>query len=675
MMADRLTASLRCFSRLIMCPAIAAFLLTASAALAQAPVSFSGVTSFKEQELRAPLQEQMLEIQKRGLTPTRADDTAYYLAAFYRSRGYSKVEVNYVIRGGTLLLSVREGPRTLIRSLQFRGNRNYTPEALSPYVSGTEPAKLAEAKLPYSEKELSEAADRVRAFYSSEGFLDVEVETKGTRVLAGGAFADLVLTIKEGTRYTFGNVTFTSGTGFSDAALREALGAKPEGAFTGYTVDAMERSLQSWLRGKGYYAVEVKSVWDKAKASGGRVGVHFEVQRGAQFRIEKITIRGTDRIRPEFMHRRFANLRGDVYDPARVDETYRELQRTGMFRRLRVVPKTTGPNTLDLEVEVEEAKQRQIAIEAGFSSYDGFIGGVRLSDSNLGGWGRPISLRLEYAQRGFRGELLYTDPWFRESEWSLRARLFAELREERGYSRNASGARIDLSREVRPRWTVGVFGEFTNSSLESTGIEEEFLGPPEYVLGAVGLTSTFDYRDDPLNPRRGWILANSAEFNVIAGEYAFSRFTGRYSFYRSIGRSLIAIGVRAGWIVPAGEASDVPIDLRYFSGGATTVRSFAEKELGPRDRHGFPIGGTWYTVANIEWDFPITGALDGALFADAGNLFNDEAPNVNDLRFAIGVGLRYKLPIGPLRIDYGYNPNPREFEDKGALHLSFGFAF
>jgi outer membrane protein insertion porin family len=405
------------------------------------------------------------------------------------------------------------------------------------------------------------------------------------------------------------------------------------------------------------------------------VDVHFEVKRGAQFRVGKITIRGTDRVRPAFMHRRFGELRGDVYDPAKLDEKYRELQRTGLFRRLRVTPKTTGPATVDIDVEVEEAKQREIAIEAGFSSYDGFIGGVRLADRNVGGWGRPLSLRLEYAQRGFRGELLYIDPWFRESEWSLRARLFSEKREERGYTRTASGGRVDLSRKITPRWTAGAFVEAAHSELESTGIDEELLGPMNYILGAGGLTSTLDYRDDPLNPRHGWILANSAEFNVIAGQYAFTRFTGRYSYYRSIGRSLLAFGVRAGWIIPAGDASEVPIDLRYFNGGATTVRSFAERELGPRDRHGFPVGGTWYTVANLEWDFPITGALDGAVFVDAGNLFNDEAPNINDLRFAVGVGLRYKLPIGPLRIDYGFNPDPREFEDEGALHLSFGFAF
>jgi outer membrane protein insertion porin family len=646
-----------------------------SVSWAQSPVQFIGATSFSQEELRKPMQDQLTEIAQRGLTTTRADDAAYYLAAFYRSKGYSRAEVNYQVRGNTLLLQIREGPRTLIRSLSFRGNRSFDAAALSPYVSGVQAAEIGKANLPYSEKELSEGADRVRAFYGSEGFLDVVVETKGTRVSPSGAAADLVISIQEGTRYTFGAVTFTPGTGFTDAALRDALGAKPEGAFTAHTVDAMQRSLQSWLRGKGYYAVEVVANWDKAKARGGKINVHFEVRRGAQFRINRITVRGTDRLRPDFMEKRFGDLRGEVYDPARLDEKYRELQRTGLFNRLRVAPKQTGPNTLDLEIEVEEAKQKEIGLELGYGSYDGMIAGIRLSDRNLFGRGRPLSLKLEYSTRGFRGELLYIDPWFLESEWSMRARLYSEDRQERGYDKRGEGVRVDFARKLAARWEVSGFLEGAHSKLTSTGIDPTLIGPPDYMLTAIGVTSTLDHRDDALNPRHGWILRNALELNAVDNEIAFTRITARYSYYRAIGRSLVAFGLRGGWIIPAYSASDVPIDLRYFNGGGTTVRSFSERDLGPQDRHGNPIGGTFFTVANIEWNFPITGALDGAIFADAGNLFNDEDPGLSDLRYAIGVGLRYKLPIGPLRIDYGYNPDRREREDIGALHLSFGFAF
>ena len=136
-----------------------------------------------------------------------------------------------------------------------------------------------------------------------------------------------------------------------------------------------------------------------------------------------------------------------------------------------------------------------------------------------------------------------------------------------------------------------------------------------------------------------------------------------------------AAGVRFGWNIPVGEAADVPIDLRYFNGGGGTVRSFEERDLGPKDTNGHPLGGSFYTVANVEWDFPLTDALGGALFVDAGNLTSEATPSLEDMRLGIGAGVRYNLPIGPLRLDIGYNPTRREGEDIGAAHFSFGFAF
>ena len=115
--------------------------------------------------------------------------------------------------------------------------------------------------------------------------------------------------------------------------------------------------------------------------------------------------------------------------------------------------------------------------------------------------------------------------------------------------------------------------------------------------------------------------------------------------------------------------------LRYFSGGGTSVRSFSERALGPKSRGGDPIGGEFFTLLNAELTFPIVGALQGAAFVDAGNLTSSDDIGLSDMRYAVGLGLRYKLPIGPLRLDYGVNPSPRPDEARGAFHFSFGFAF
>jgi len=186
------------------------------------------------------------------------------------------------------------------------------------------------------------------------------------------------------------------------------------------------------------------------------------------------------------------------------------------------------------------------------------------------------------------------------------------------------------------------------------------------------------------------VFDNTLDFasSAIGSQIDFIRSTARFTYFQPIGRepkpgqpdrrTLLAFGARVGIIHSldgSNMVSDLPIDERFFNGGNTTVRSFSERDLGPHDGDN-PIGGEFLTVFNVEYTFPIYGELQGAAFIDAGNLLpSSENPGLDDMRYAIGLGLRYKLPIGPIRLDYGYNPDQRPGEDVGAFHFSFGFAF
>ena len=225
-------------------------------------------------------------------------------------------------------------------------------------------------------------------------------------------------------------------------------------------------------------------------------------------------------------------------------------------------------------------------------------------------------------------------------------------------------------------------------------------------MNTIGLTNTLDFRESPYVNPRGFLIGNTIDVapGGIGSDIEFIRSTMRVGYYLPFGpkpltpgvvddqpissglqrwfrQSSIAFGARAGVIHSlttsgSDEATEIPIDERFFNGGATTVRSFGERELGPHDNHGHPVGGEFFTVFNVEYTFPIFGELQGAVFTDAGNLLpTSEDIGLSDMRYAIGGGLRYKLPVGPIRLDYGVNPDPHEFEDFGAFHFSFGFAF
>ena len=655
----------------------AELLQTALAPAAKQRVEFIGAKSFTEVELTAAVAGQIREIDDHGLTPARGDDTAFYLGAFYRKNGFAIAQVDYEIRGAKVALKINEGPRSLLRAITFTGNKSLSDATLWEYFLGATPERLAKEPemFPFNAGEVASGADRVRGLYLSEGFLDVVVDAPKIDLTENGTRASVALRIEERQRYVFGDVQFRGDSTFTREQLIKAMREPVDGPFSATKLTNAQRNIQSLLKAHGYYQAEVAISADPAKATRGRVAVRFDVTPGHLFFFDGVTAKGTDRLRPDFLPKRFAHLKGEKYDPEKLDETFREMLRTGLFKNLRPSLTPVGADHLRIDLTVEETKAREVGATIGAGSYEGVSIGLRLADRNLFGRGRPLSLGVDYSQRGLRGEFLYVDPWFLDTRFSLRSRLYSAVRDEDGYSKNEIGWRFDFARKLLPHLEIGTFVEQQKVTLTSIGIDPAQLGPTDYFLTSVGLTASIDYRDDPINPSRGFIFTNATDFSTIDGEPAFTRYTVRFSSYLSIQKLLFAFGARSGLIAPIADRADIPIDVRYFSGGGTTVRSFSERDLGPQSKGSDPLGGEFFTIFNAEMTFPIVRSLQGAVFVDAGNLTSSDDIGPSDMRYAVGLGLRYKLPIGPLRLDYGLNPSPRAGEARGAFHFSFGFAF
>jgi outer membrane protein insertion porin family len=682
-------------------------------ARADVPVEFSGNKSFPAATLREQIASELREISAQGLTPARGDDAAYYIGSYYRKAGYSQVTVDYEIHGATLQLKINEGPLTLIDKLQFIGNAHLPESQLYQYMIGATPESLAKnpAEFPYTTAAIQAGVDRVRGLYLSEGYLNVAITEPGIQLSKDDTRAEVTVRIVEGTRYvfTFDSIQFDGALDFNRDELVKALGlaltqeqeiptvsrmhsqvklANPnmlDRSFSPGIVNTMQGNLQSFYKAHGYYQAEIASTADPARAVNGRVPITFTVQPHGLFRFGGVNVKTQTerpRLNPDFLPKRFAHLRGEVYDPAKLDETFREMLRSGLFENLRVTPTPIDGNTIRLDLTESEAKSKELGFMLGYGSYEGAMVGFQAADHDLFGNGRPLTFNLGYSQRGVLGELLYVDPWFLDSQYGMRSRLYSQIRNEEGYSHDDIGLREDFTRKVLPHLELGTFVEGVHTSvsnaLTGTTIPQDLLGPMEYTRISFGLTQTTDFRNDPINVERGFIFTSSFDFGLINGEPGFLRASGRFSYYLPIGKGLLALGARGGYI--GALDGELPIDVRFFNGGGVTVRSFAERGLGPTDGHGNPLGGNLFSVFNVEYDFLITGGLEGATFVDAGSLHNNEivgsgSSSQGGMRYAVGLGLRYKLPIGPLRIDYGVNPDRRSGEAFGAFNFSFGFAF
>ncbi len=641
-------------------------------------VRFQGNRTLPETELRTAIAGQIQEIVAEGVTPPRADDAAYYLGVYYRNKGFARADVTYRTDGGRLTLVVSEGPRSLLSSVTFTGNAACTNAQLSEYLIGAPLERLAQEpeQFPFNANGIAAGAGRVRDFYVSEGYLDATVDASDATMSAEGTRAAVTVRIVEGPKYTFGAVNIIEPQEvFSPEQLRTALGVDPTGAYSAGKVISMQRNLQSYFKGQGYFEATVTTDADPKRSTAGSVPITFNVKAGALFRFGETHVRNENgRLRRDFLPKRFAHLRGETYDPKQLDETFREMLRTSLFNNLRITTTARAGNLVDLDLLVEEAPAREIGFTLGFGSYDGATIGFRAGDRNLFGNGRPLSFGAEMSQRGLLGELLYVDPWLFDTRFSLRSRLYSVVREEEGYSKSALGLRFDLGRQVAPNLEAALFASIEKVAISDATIDLTEIGLTDYLLSDVGLTLTYDRRDDPISPSRGFVASGSLDVGLLDGEPAFTRGAVRFSYYLPLPKNLLfAIGGRAGVISPI--VDQIPIDVRFFNGGGNSVRSFAERDLGPKDAAGNPLGGEFYTVFNAELTFPLWKALQGAVFVDAGNLTDFDEAGLADMRYGVGAGLRYKLPVGPLRIDYGVNPSPRADEERGAFHFSFGFAF
>ena len=644
-------------------------------------IQLSGNTHFKNDQIRAEIADQIKAMEQSGVTPALANDAAFFLATFYRRNGYSQATVQSVIASpNTLRLAIHEGPITLLGRVTFRGNRQIPDKALLEYVTGATKQRATKTKggLPFIESDIRGGVDRLRGFYRSEGFLDVTIEDPEIALSADKTRADVFVRIKEGIRYRFGKLTFEGDiVFFPQRELLKELEVFTRKPYTPLAVTNLERKVVYFYRSRGYFNAKVRSESDPARAQNGVVPVKFIVEAGDIYRFDGVSQTGLRKLRPGFLPNRFKTLRGTIYNPAKLEERYRSLMGTGLFSTLKLTQIPHPNHEVELHFDVDEAKSRELGFSVGYGSLEGAIIGARYLDRDLFGYGRPLSLNVEVAENLLRGEVLYTVPWFLGNDYTLRLRLYELSQDLTDYTKVETGFRAEISRKLTQHLEVTGFFLTRKVDITSEGIDPADLGKTSYFADSLGASATLDYRDSVLNPTKGWIVNATFDtgLNVFGSSINFVRGTFRASYYLPIGPTILAIGARGGVISPLTDSSELPIDERFFNGGGHSVRSYVERSLGPRDSLGHSVGGETFTNANIEDVFPLWGQLKGAVFFDFGSVGRYVSSGFGETGYAIGPGLLYQLPIGPIRIDYGFNPFRQANQPFGAVHLSFGFAF
>ncbi len=649
-------------------------------------VTILGLSKGDETAARKLIAEQINWIEKEGATRPRADDAAFLLERGLRRLGFPNASVQWELQGSppTVTLTASHGKTRRLGEITFTGlDEGDDPKRLVDFIERAtlkrETGLLRQA-LPYVESDIEAGLEEVAADFRSQGYLDAAAgpvaETEALRSDNELAI-DVVVPVTKGSLYHVGKITFSGNAGTESTALTALLAPQAGLVANVDNLSLVYANAGDYLANQGYSEATIAMDATRRDAL---LDLDLMILKGRQYRVAAIRVEGNKKTSTRFLEKRFDPLVGRLYDPKQAERIQRELLSNGLFRRISLQPDTTtAAEAVDLIVSVEEAKSRELGISAGYGTYDGAILGFSARQNNLFGSGRLAAFDAEYTQRGISGRLRYEDSWFLESPFKFDAGLTALTREHDGYEKEELGLLLRLRYDFLEHHSISLLLGGSDVNVNSLGIPEEYLGTTSYFANSVGLAYSFDLRDNPNTPTKGFLAEGAVEYgtSALGSDIDFIRGTGRLSYYRPLfGNLALALGARTGFIVSSGDTESIPIDLRFFSGGSTSVRSFRERHLGPKAPNGDPIGGSYMNTFNIELTHPIAWGLKAAAFGDAGNLLTEEEGyRLNDFDYAIGLGLRYDLPTGPIRLDYGWNPAQDEGDPSGAFHFSIGIAF
>lgn len=642
-------------------------------------VRMEGASDTPWKTLRPVIELQLSLGKDTTATPPLADDMAFFVQKEYRRMGYRSAAVDWNIAGGVAVLTAVEGEREKADDIKVDGTDALTKEELHDYLLRPTKERLGRLgnDVPVVEQEIEDGAGLVQRLLQSKGYLSAVVDPP-IFVRASAGRTDIRLVVHEGPQSLFGVVTIRGALPPKPEELLEEANARRGQPFSEVKVEELRGKLTTAAQTAGHFNAKVTSTF-QLRPRGGEIPVTLDVVLGPVYTISGIEAapelsRGARRVIQSGFH----PAEGRVWSTSALDLMQRRVMDTGILTRLDVEPVADpgGKPDLTLRVAGHEGPRRTLGVFGGYETLKGPIIGAEYRYVNIWDTGDTLRLKASY-EAGFEGSVRLIDPAIFNSAYALDTELSAQTISLYDYTHNSLKLRSALSRQFTRRFAASAWFLVSADTATSGILTDEELGPRDYNTMAVGGTASIDHRDNPLLPHRGWMTSLGFEAGMADINYLRTDF--RASWYYPFSKKFrVAANLQASAISAPDGVERLPIDSRVFNGGASTVRSFAEKELGPMSVSGTPLGGTLMHAANLEFSYEVIDNLEIAVFADAGSLTRDD-DNLfampDDLRYAVGVGLRYALPVGPLRVDYGFNPSPRAGEASGALHVTFGFAF
>lgn len=575
---------------------------------------------------------------------------------------------------------IQRGPLFHYRQLQISGLKAISVTQARQFFVNTDfllPLKAARvftpARLDQSVASLTEALQRL-------GYADATVRATVTNRNERAGSVDVGVAVSEGKRVIVRSVRVEIiGPGNETPEQVEMLEpGKP------YSRPWQEDLAQKWRaeqfqRGYPDTTAEPNVIAREEQADSVQLDMRLRVRTGQRVTLDDVRFVGNQRTRDSLLERRVRLAEDAPLNRIEVERGRYRLSRLGIFERVGVrYDPTTGPER-DVIYEVKEGKRMELSLLAGYGSYEMLRGGLEWHQNNL--WGRAHSGRVRAVQsfKSTSSDLLYTMPELIGEDVTVYGNASLLFREEVSFTREEYSASLGAQRRLTGiNSDVGL--RYSYQLLTASDVEVVPDTLRQARVGAFSFDFKHDERNDPLLPRNGYKVFANLELasTTLGGEVDYQRLTVSSSLHFRVGGGrFLHLGIEHGVAATfGGESREVPFNRRFFPGGENSVRGYQDGEAAPRDAEGRVVGAATYTQGNVEFEQMLTPAWSLVAFVD-GVAFTRELGNFPGDEFlcSVGAGIRFKTIIGPARLEYGHNLNPRAQDPDGTLHFSLGFPF
>jgi len=637
--------------------------------------------------LNQPIKEEQLEEARQKIIEV------------YQAHGFTDVNVQFRVdpideRRGTarVVFTVNEGAKGAVSQIRFEGNLHFSDWRLRKEMKTKRKTIVSfiDKSGRLDEAQLQQDLDSIREWYQNHGFIDVEIKDVRRERNTKGALT-VTIVIAEGPQYHVGKVTVSGEKVAKEESIRALLKMKEGSVYSPKQLHDDAKAVADAYGSGGY--VDLVITPESTPAGPALVDVHYKIEEGERSFVNRVIIAGNTRTKDKVIRREVLVAPGDVFNTVRADLTKKRLENLGYFSKVETYPEETDvPGRKDLTILVQEKRTGSFSFGAGFSTIDQLVGFAELTQGNFDlfnwptftGGGQKFRLRVQYGTQRKDFLLNVTEPYFLDRRLSLSGQLFYTEADYLSveYNQRNYGFTIDLRKPITSFIYVSLGYQlqdidiFNVSSGASAFIKSQ---EGSFTESKIISSVVFDRRDNALLTRTGQriTLAPFVAGGFLGGNtqiYGWDLEGSQY--FRLKWDTILLINGEIATVDNWGNGSGVPIFERLYLGGANNLRGFPYREVGPQDVTGEPIGGLSMARATVEWTFPIIEKARGAIFYDTG-FVNSDAWSFGFKHIAsdVGVGIRLNLPIGPLRLDYGYPLQRDGYNGGGHFNFSVGYQF